>query len=1036
MQTKMHFSAGKTRSVFSEQIRIDKKLHMSAVVSASFLFVFAGLAVFPVASGLDTQAANIISETTLAMTTEDIALTFNVDNPNGTFSASDPTEFTVITNNYSGYTLSISAKEDNANNSKLINDEYQFNSISSASGESDFTNGTWGYKPSKINSAANTSYLPAPSYAGDTLDVTAAANNEANTYSIALGAKADYSLPAGEYSNTFVVTAVGNPVGYQITYDDNTEDTVTNMPSAQTGDVTATEVAIASEVPVRSGYTFNNWCPGTVTTTNGVDSCDATTLQPDEVLTLSQTTTNIYALKAMWNRTYTITFNANDGTGTMDPQTITGSSATLTTNAYTRTGYDFDGWNTAANGSGTGYDDEDTFTVPASGTGTTLYAQWQLQLQATTFDQAFAAAGKSKITVSGNQYYQMQDMTPAICEAVEIGQTSTLVDIRDNTIYHIGKLADDRCWLLDNLALNLLDSNVQTTMINNPSYTNADADSLTSLFSGNRTNGDNYATAGVSNWTSSYSYSAPLINVSNKDVLPTAYNGRDEPLASTVTNENWKVGVYYNYCAASAGSYCYGDGTYFSTALDKPNTAIDAEYDICPSGWRMPTSSNYHTTTRPDGGEYLALYIAYSGTSGTGEGSKYANIRKALRLPLLGYFDNGSVYDQGRYGYFWSSTYNTGGIMYRLSVTDRIDPQSIYYRYYGYSVRCIARNGEEPGTFNKAFADANKTKATANDGKQYYKMQDMSTSICDAVTTPTDTTTYKDTPEAQLVDIRDGKTYWVAKLLDGKCWMTQNLDLDLEATATNVAALTSENTDLTTYGSNGYDSSNGYSQVNNVITWIPTRATIPTTSIASDGTISNWTNDDNTPYSVDPGNWYWTDTWYTSTRNEYLTGNVGDPAKFQKDETYTGNGKHGHVGNYYNWSAAVASNDSSSYASSTYNATTDNPQNSICPAGWKLPISTSYTSGAQGNNDFYNLANKYGNVTDTDSYITANPLWFVRGGYVYSGSLYTSGFVGNYWSSTVRGSDVAYYLYFRSGGIGPASSDNRYYGRSVRCVVR
>lgn len=30
----------------------------------------------------------------------------------------------------------------------------------------------------------------------------------------------------------------------------------------------------------------------------------------------------------------------------------------------------------------------------------------------------------------------------------------------------------------------------------------------------------------------------------------------------------------------------------------------------------------------------------------------------------------------------------------------------------------------------------------------------------------------------QLVDARDGKSYWVAKLKDDNCWMTQNLDYD------------------------------------------------------------------------------------------------------------------------------------------------------------------------------------------------------------------------------------------------------------------
>ena len=33
----------------------------------------------------------------------------------------------------------------------------------------------------------------------------------------------------------------------------------------------------------------------------------------------------------------------------------------------------------------------------------------------------------------------------------------------------------------------------------------------------------------------------------------------------------------------------------------------------------------------------------------------------------------------------------------------------------------------------------------------------------------------------QLIDVRDGKKYWIARLVDGNCWMTQNLDLDFVA---------------------------------------------------------------------------------------------------------------------------------------------------------------------------------------------------------------------------------------------------------------
>jgi len=49
---------------------------------------------------------------------------------------------------------------------------------------------------------------------------------------------------------------------------------------------------------------------------------------------------------------YTITFNANGGTGPMEPQTIvSGSAAALCANTFTRTGYSFAGWAISASGS-------------------------------------------------------------------------------------------------------------------------------------------------------------------------------------------------------------------------------------------------------------------------------------------------------------------------------------------------------------------------------------------------------------------------------------------------------------------------------------------------------------------------------------------------------------------------------------------------------------------------------------------------------------------------------------------------------------
>ncbi len=75
----------------------------------------------------------------------------------------------------------------------------------------------------------------------------------------------------------------------------------------------------------------------------------------------------------IWN-VITVTFNANDGVGTMDQQTVgAGKEFTLNTNTFTRDGYEFSGWNTAADGSGTAYGDGEEITLNVD---TTLYAQW------------------------------------------------------------------------------------------------------------------------------------------------------------------------------------------------------------------------------------------------------------------------------------------------------------------------------------------------------------------------------------------------------------------------------------------------------------------------------------------------------------------------------------------------------------------------------------------------------------------------------------------------------------------------------------
>jgi uncharacterized repeat protein (TIGR02543 family) len=72
---------------------------------------------------------------------------------------------------------------------------------------------------------------------------------------------------------------------------------------------------------------------------------------------------------------HTVTFYANEGSGTMDPQTASSSTA-LTLNSFTRTGFTFNGWNTQAGGGGTAYTDGEIYDFS---TDLDLYAQWTVQ---------------------------------------------------------------------------------------------------------------------------------------------------------------------------------------------------------------------------------------------------------------------------------------------------------------------------------------------------------------------------------------------------------------------------------------------------------------------------------------------------------------------------------------------------------------------------------------------------------------------------------------------------------------------------------
>ena len=154
-----------------------------------------------------------------------------------------------------------------------------------------------------------------------------------------------------------------------------------------------------------------------------------------------------------------------------------------------------------------------------------------------------------------------------------------------------------------------------------------------------RLSGERTLTSADSNVTRDWSFPSTSL---------TSGNAYDE--ARSLISSNTSYGGYYNYCAASAGTAC-------------SQTQANATQDICPKGWRLPT--------RAEQGGITSYTSAFS--------------------PVYsGYYVNGSLYDTGSDGRWWSATAYSSTYQYYL----RYYSGSLYtYDYYGkrlgFSVRCI-----------------------------------------------------------------------------------------------------------------------------------------------------------------------------------------------------------------------------------------------------------------------------------------------------------------------------------------------------------
>ena len=166
-----------------------------------------------------------------------------------------------------------------------------------------------------------------------------------------------------------------NETDYTLTYNANGGS---GAPGAQTGTgIGSYTFTISSTKPTRSYYTFLGWSLSS--------SATSASYSPGGKITLSASD----ILYAVWQgNTYSITYNANGGSGAPSKQSWTYSTSgtiNLSSTKPTRNGYTFLGWSTSSTATSATYQAGQAWSR-ANHANYTLYAVWQANTYTITYD--------------------------------------------------------------------------------------------------------------------------------------------------------------------------------------------------------------------------------------------------------------------------------------------------------------------------------------------------------------------------------------------------------------------------------------------------------------------------------------------------------------------------------------------------------------------------------------------------------------------------------------------------------------------------
>ena len=363
--------------------------------------------------------------------------------------------------------------------------------------------------------------------------------------------------------------------------------------------------------------------------------------------------------------------NASSAVGTMANQSA-GNNATITLypSNFSRAGYGFAGWSDAydyaANPNAHFYGPNEDFTTPSDLTtkGLSLYAVW-VKSEGSLQDSNKVASLCGTNGVGGSLTTAPTDGT------ANLTSVSALTDERDNQTYAIARLADNKCWMIENLRL----ENTATAGATNTALAQGYNSSFTGLA--------NPESADFSDSTTANSLYS--INGSTENTISGSSQGRRFPrynnfntqqrAETPATDANtYSYGNYYTWSAAIADTTHYSSGDHGTTS-------------ICPTGWRLPQGN---TTTSGFG----KLDVDMGGT-GAYQSTKEASNRWR-KYPnnffYSGYFNTSSAGARSINGFYWTSTADGYVGSYGLGLyNSSVHPGTLSSdKYYGRSIRCTA----------------------------------------------------------------------------------------------------------------------------------------------------------------------------------------------------------------------------------------------------------------------------------------------------------------------------------------------------------